>query len=149
MWALGDKVRQLPVRQVAQLLVASQKSREPLVMVGAIKPSLHFYTDQVVVYEGRSAGALVNLDDRLREEERRGWSGLPIEGPMGSSTALVVIDQGTTQRRHWQDLQPELLGKFGIYRVWRLDRRNLEKRANQLKAEGFHPGWQQPRPERF
>ena len=149
MWALGDKVRQLPVRQVAQLLVASQKSREPLVMVGAIKPSLHFYTDQVVVYEGRSAGALVNLDDRLREEERRGWSGLPIEGPMGSSTALVVIDQGTTQRSHWQDLQPELLGKFGIYMVWRLDRRNLEKRANQLKAEGFHPGWRQPRPERF
>ncbi|KZR63128.1 hypothetical protein [Prochlorococcus sp. MIT 1306] len=67
----------------------------------------------------------------------------------GSSTALVVIDQGTTQRRHWQDLPPELLGKFGIYRVWRLDRRTLEKRANQLKAEGFQTDWRQPRPERF
>ena len=149
MWALGDKVRQLPVRRAAELLLASQKPLEPLVMVGAMKPSLHFYTDQVVVYEGRSEGALVNLADRLQEEERQGWSGRPIGGPTGSPTALVVIDQGTTQRRHWQGLKPELLGEFGIYKVWRLDRLNLEMRANQLKAKDFQTDWRQPRPERY
>ncbi|HGY5531958.1 MAG TPA: glycosyltransferase family 39 protein, partial [Prochlorococcus sp.] len=132
-----------------QLLLDSQKPLEPLVMVGAMKPSLHFYTDQVVVYEGRSEGALVNLADRLQEEERQGWSGRPIEGPTGSPTALVVIDQGTTQRRHWQGLKPELLGEFGIYKVWRLDRLNLEMRANQLKAKDFQTDWRQPRPERY
>jgi hypothetical protein len=149
MWALGDKVRQLPVRQAAQLLLDSQKPLEPLVMVGVEKPSLHFYTDQVVVYEGSSEGALVNVADRLQEEERRGWSGRPIEGPTGSPTALVVIDQGTTQKRYWQGLKPELLGKFGIYMVWRLDRRSLEMRANQLKAEGLQTDWRQPRHERY
>ncbi|MCP4972466.1 MAG: glycosyltransferase family 39 protein [Prochlorococcus sp.] len=149
MWALGDRVRQLPVRQVAELMLTSQKAHEPLVMVGAMKPSLHFYTDQVVVYEGRSDRAFVNLADRLQFEKRQGWIARPIDGPQGSPTMLMVIDQGTAKRRYWQDLQPEKLGEFGVYRVWRLSRRRLEQRAQQLRAEGTQPNWRRPRPERF
>lgn len=149
MWNLGDRVRQLPIRQAAGLLLEQQKKQEPLVMVGAMKPSLHFYTNQIVVYEGRSKTAFVNLVDRLRHEKRRGWSGLPLFGPKGSPTALMVIDNGTTQQAHWKDLDPEILGQFGIYQIWRLDRARLEKRFNKYVKDGTLPNWRSPRPERF
>ena len=149
MWKLADQLRQLPLRQVASLIVSSKSKNEPLGMVGAAKPSMHFYTKQIVVYEGRSTGALVNLADRLRFEERRGWKGRPIFGSKGSKTALLVIDKSTTERPHWKGLSYKPLGEFGIYKVWRLDRRSLEKRANQLINKGFQPTWRIPRPERF
>jgi len=148
MIALGDRVRQLPVRQAAAEILRQQRSQpiEPLVMVGAMKPSLHFYTDQVVIYEGRSKGALVNLADRLRSERRRGWSGSPVDQ---SPTALVVIDVGTSERKHWQGLDPQQLGRYGVYRLWRIDRRRLEARAHRLEGDGIRKDWRDPRPERY
>jgi len=110
---------------------------------------LHFYTNNVVLYVGRSEYALVNLYDRLRNENRDGWSGLPIEGASGSKTTLVVIDNNTLRRRHWMGLQPEELGRFGIYRIWRIDRRKLENRATKLINEGINPNWENNRPERL
>ena len=120
-----------------------------MVMVGAMKPSLHFYTGQVILYEGQSDGALVNIADRLAQEQRRGWSGYPLGTPGASRTVLVLIDRGTAERDHWRNLQPELLGQIGIYDVWRLDRTRLEQRAQTLKADGVDADWQEPRPERY
>ena len=118
-------------------------------MVGAMKPSLHFYTGQVILYEGQSDGALVNIADRLAHEQRRGWTGYPLGRPGASSTVLVLIARGTAERDHWTDLQPELLGQIGIYDVWRLDRRRLEQRAQTLQAKGVEADWREPRPERY
>ena len=42
-----------------------------------------------------------------------------------------------------------MLGNFGVYSVWRLDRENLEIRANSLKRDGVISTWKNPRPERF
>ena len=120
-----------------------------MVMVGAMKPSLHFYTGQVILYEGQSDGALVNIADRLAHEQRRGWSGYPLGNPGASSTVLVLIDRVTAARDHWSDLQPLLLGQIGIYDVWRLDRSRLEQRAENLKADGVDADWREPRPERY
>ena len=120
-----------------------------MAMVGAMKPSLHFYTRQVILYEGQSDGALVNIADRLAHEQRRGWRGYPLGGPGASSTVLVLIDRGTAQRDHWSDLQPERLGRIGIYDVWRLDRSRLEQRARTLQEEGVEADWREPRPERY
>ncbi|MGC6483148.1 MAG: ArnT family glycosyltransferase [Synechococcus sp.] len=148
MMLLGDRVRQLPVRQIAEAIVHERASAvpEPLAMVGTMKPSLHFYTDQVVVYEGLSSGALVNLVDRFRKEQRRGFRGTSVEE---QPTALVVIDDRTSQRPHWQGLKPKQLARHGIYRLWRVDRRRLETRAEELRQQGVSPDWQDPRPERF
>jgi 4-amino-4-deoxy-L-arabinose transferase-like glycosyltransferase len=150
---LGDRVRQLPVREAAAEMLRQQRQQpqEPLAMVGAMKPSLHFYTGQVVVYEGRSKGALVNLADRLRFEQRRGWSGTPVERPTDQppATVLVLIDQGTTEREHWRGLEPQRLGRYGIFQLWRVDRRRLEQRARRLAADGNAPDWRRPRPERY
>ena len=147
--ALADALRQRPVREAASQLLAQQIPGEPLAMVGRMKPSLHFQTRQVVLYEGRSSGALVNLSDRLAHERRRGWQGKPLGQPDASPTVLMVIDSRTSQRRHWQGLQPQNLGRFGIYNVWRLDRSLLERRAGELKRAGVRADWFEPRPERF
>ncbi len=149
LFGLGDRLRQLPLRKAADLLLVLQKPLEPLVMVGAAKPSMHFYTKQVIVYEGRSSRALVNLAERLSEEQRDGWRGRPLYGAKGSPTALVVIDTITAQRPHWIGLGPEELGRFGIYMVWRLDRQKLDTRAQKIIDKGIESDWRRPRPERF
>ena len=149
MIGLGDRVRQLPVRQAAATMLRVQKPSEPLAMVGAMKPSLHFYTQQVVVYEGRSDSALVNLSDRLSHEQRRCWVGHPIDAKEGSPTVLIVIDSGTLERPYWKGLDPQVLGEFGIYRVVRIDRAKLNRRANELQDDGVELTWKTPRPERY
>ncbi len=146
---IGDRLRHLPVRQAASLIVHSQREKEPIAMVGALKPSLHFYTRQVVLYEGDSEEELVNLSERFKEERRQGWEGLPIQGSDGSKTALIVIDRYTSQRKYWQGLDEEKLGEFGIYKVWRINRINLQRRAISLREIGIKSNWRIPRPERL
>jgi len=154
-----DRLRQLPLRQASELLLSVQKPGEALVMVGINKPSVHFYTGQVVLYEGNTPRNLVNLTDRLGFEERQGWSGELLEKRNLidfllrrvdlSSTALILIDDKTSRLLHWKYLKPEVLGEFGIYKVWRIDRRILENRANQLINDGHRPNWRLPKAERF
>ena len=146
---LADQLRQLPVRNAADTLLANQRPGEPLAMVGAMKPSVHFHTGQVIVFEGRSDGALVNLSDRLSHERRRGWRGAPLGTPGASDTVLLVIDAGTARRNHWQGMEPEMLGRFGVYSVWRIERDRLEQRAADLIGDGVTANWRDPRPERF
>ncbi len=146
---LADRLRQLPLRQASELLINSKNINEPLVMVGAMKPSVHFYTNNVIVFEGRSKNALVNVSDRLKNESRRGWEGRPIHGSNSSKTTLLVIDKRSIEKPYWQGLNQKVLGEFGVYSVWRLNREDLDKRAKSLKKEGVMSTWKKPRPERF
>jgi len=146
---LADRLRQLPLREASKLLLNSKNRNEPFVMVGAMKPSIHFYTNHVIIFEGRSKNALLNVSDRLKNEKRRGWEGRPIHGSNGSKTTLLLIDKRLAAKSHWQGLNPEVLGEYGVYIVWRLNRENLETRAKALKKEGFSATWQNPRPEKF
>jgi hypothetical protein len=117
-------------------------------MVGAMKPSIHFYTNQVIIFEGRSKNALVNVSDRLKNEKRRGWEGRPIYGSNGSKTTLLLIDKRLAEKSHWKGLEPKVLGEFGVYSVWRLNRENLDRRAKALKKDGFIATWKNSRPEK-
>ncbi len=146
---LADKLRQLPLRQASELLLNSQKRNEQLVMVGAMKPSIHFYTNQIIIFEGRSKNAFVNVSDRLKNEKRRGWKASPIYGSNGSETTLLLIDKRSVEKSYWQGLNPKVLGNFGVYRVWRVNREILERRAKDLRTEGVISTWKNPRPERF
>ena len=146
---LADRLRQVPVRDAAEKMMQTRLADEPLAMVGAMKPSLHFHTGEVILYEGRSDGALVNLADRLTHEQRRGWRGHPLGSEQASETVLMLIDSGTAAQKHWRDLNPTRLGEFGIYEVWRLNRSLLESRARTLMADGVSADWFEPRPERF
>ena len=143
---LGDRLRGLPVREMAAAAVPQLRPGEHLAMVGILKPSLHYYTRHVVVYEGTSPGAMVNLADRLRRERRDGQ--VPTTAAEEPSV-LMVIDASTAALSHWRGLAPQELARSGLYRLWRLDRRRLEERVGQLRAQGNPPDWQLPRPERY
>jgi 4-amino-4-deoxy-L-arabinose transferase-like glycosyltransferase len=146
LWQLGDSMRGLPVREIARQAVLQRQGQESLAMVGILKPSLHYYSRQVVIYEGIEPADLANLADRLQRERRRDLVPLP---RALQPTVLVVIDQGTSRLPHWQGLQPTELARAGLYRLWRLDRSRLEQRAAELARRGISPTWQLPRPERY
>ena len=38
-----------------------------------------------------------------------------------TTTALLVIDTKTSELKHWEGLDPEVLGRLGIYKVWRIN----------------------------
>jgi hypothetical protein len=62
---------------------------------------------------------------------------------------LLVIDQQTAQAPHWRGLKPVELDRAGLYRLWRLDRRRLEQRSDELAAAGVPLEWRKPVPERY
>ena len=145
--ALGDRLRQLPVRRIAAAVVAERRGDEPLAMVGILKPSLHFYADQVVIYEGIQPNGPLNLNDRLRRERRRDQQPTPVT-PAG--TVLLVIDQRTAQLPHWRGLAHQALAAEGLFSLWRVQRLALDRWAAALERQGApRPDWQLPRPERY
>jgi 4-amino-4-deoxy-L-arabinose transferase-like glycosyltransferase len=143
---LGDRLRALPVRALALEVSARSRPGEPLAMVGLLKPSLHYYSRRVVLYEGAEPSGPVNLADRLERERRPGLA--PGPGRPGD-TVLVVIDGATAALPHWRDLDPRRLADAGPYHLWRVDRGRLERQAARLQAAGVAPDWDRPRPERY
>ena len=145
-WSLGDRLRGLPVRQMAAAAQAQLRPGESLAMVGILKPSLHYYSRNVVLYEGNERRGPVNLADRLRHEVRLGQEPSP---PARMPTVLVVIDQRTAALPFWRGLGPEILARAGLYSLWRLERQRLEQRAAELQATGQRITWTDPVPERY
>ena len=144
---LGDRVRQLPVRQIAAEVVRLRRPGEPLAMVGTLKPSLHYYTRQVVIFEGLRGYGLVNLADRLQREWRLGQRP---SAAIAGSTALVVIDRDTSRLAYWQPVAHTVLAHYGLYQLWRVDRLELARQAQALKNNfAVTANWQDPRPERY
>jgi 4-amino-4-deoxy-L-arabinose transferase-like glycosyltransferase len=144
---LGDRLRQQPIRRIAAMAVQRQRSKEPLAMVGILKPSLLFYTDQVVIYEGAQPNAAINLSDRLQREVRLGQQPSEV---MPEATFLLVIDERTARLPHWLGLRHQPLAQQGLFRLWRVGRLDLQHWAAQLAAAGVDaPDWHLPRPERY
>lgn len=143
---LGDQLRARPVRQLAALAADRVRPGEPLAMVGLLKPSLHYYSRRVVIFEGAEPSGCVNLADRLRRERRPGLAPRPARS---GESVLLVIDAGTAALPHWRGLKPELLGLASPYALLRIDRTRLERRAADLHAAGVAPDWDRPRPERY
>ncbi|MFM7313503.1 MAG: ArnT family glycosyltransferase [Cyanobium sp.] len=146
LWRVGDQLRGAPIRTLASVAAAHQRPAEPWAMVGQMKPSLHYYGHRVVIYEGRSRAALINLAQRLAHERR---SGLEPSSPSGQPTLLLVIDARTAAEAHWQGPAAVELGRAGTYRLLRLERRWLERRARLLEAGGERATWRRPRMERY
>ena len=144
---LGDRVRQLPVRQIAAEVVRLRRPGEPLAMVGTLKPSLHYYTRQVVIFEGLRGYGLVNLADRLQREWRLGQRP---SAAIAGNTVLVVMDRDTSRLAYWQPVAHTVLAHYGLYQLWRVDRLELARQAQALKDNfAVTANWQDPRPERY
>ena len=144
---LGDRLRQQPLRRIAAAVVAQRRTAEPLAMVGILKPSMHFYTDQVVIYEGVQPNGPLNLNDRLLRERRRQQQPSP---PSAEGSVLLVIDTRTAALPHWRGLPHQPLAQEGLFALWRVPRLALDRWAASLRAAGAPPpDWQEPRPERY
>lgn len=142
---LGDGLRSAPLRQIAQQIRLRSPSRQPVVLLGAVKPSLHFYAHRPVAFEGLSKQALVNLADRLRREPRFN------SRLMGSDAALLLVSAGSmNQRSPWRPLLHGPLAREGRYQLWRLDVAALQSAAAGLQHQrSLRPSWDADQPERF
>jgi 4-amino-4-deoxy-L-arabinose transferase-like glycosyltransferase len=146
LWSLGDQLRGAPVRAMAAAVRRQARPGEPLAMVGILKPSLHYYSRRLVLYEGQAPEGPINLADRLGRERRTGQ--LP-RSVAQQPSVLVVIDGATAALPHWRHLGATELARSGLYQLWRVDRRRLEARAVALARGGRNATWWRPRPERY
>ncbi len=148
-WKISDNLRQLPIRKVSSLILSSKLQNEPIAMVGINKPSLHFYTNQVIYYEKASKEGVVNLSERLYFEKRSLSKSSLTDISNKFKTILIVIDDKTSMSPFWRGLNPNVLGKYSIYNVWRLDRNMLDIRAKDIRSSGTYSDWREYNPERI
>ena len=147
---LADINRQLSLREASVLMVNLRKENESLAMVGINKPSLHFYTNSIIIYESYNINNLINLSERLELEKRIGWEGSEIGKSPGSESVLVLIDNNTSELYHWKILEPIELGRFGIYNLWRIDRLKLNQVSNNFRKDlKIESDWKKYNPERY
>ena len=143
---LADKSRQLPLRNISKQIISSRFDGEPLAMIGIRKPSLHFYSNQIVLYEPNSREGMVNLSERFQKDKR---TFLFDKTNYNSQTFLVVIDDNSKKEKHWNNINRQYLDKYGVYNLWRIKRKDLEYVVSILKEKGVLPNWRDEKFEKF
>ncbi|MDC3094060.1 glycosyltransferase family 39 protein [Prochlorococcus sp. AH-716-M10] len=143
---LADTSRQLPLRNISKQILNSRQGGETLAMIGIRKPSLHFYSKQIVFYESRNAEGVINLSDRLTFDRRINFQDKP---NYDNETFLVVIDKYSSIEEHWSNISHQKLGVYGIYNLWRIKKSDLNAQATNLLSNGFEANWRNKKVEKF
>ncbi len=143
---LADNLRQLPLRNIAKKIINVRSKREPVAMVGIRKPSLHFYSKQIVFYESSSASGMINLSERFNVGNRSNELDQP---NYQSDSFLVVIDKYSKKENHWDEINSQKLGTYGIYSLLRIKRRDLNFSAKKFKEVGINSTWRIKKYEKF
>ena len=143
---IADNLRQAPLRNISRQITNSRKSSEPLAMVGIRKPSLHFYSNQIVFYESSSPVGIINLSERFERDKR---SSSLDKTNYNSDSFLVVIDNYSYDKSHWKNIKRQELGVYGIYNLIRVKRFELEQNASAFKKKGLKSDWSKEKFERF
>ena len=143
---LADTSRQLPLRNISKLISDIREGRETLAMIGIRKPSLHFYSRQIVFYESSTEEGLINLSERLDTDRRENYEDQPA---YEYKSLLVVIDEYSSRRQQWSKINHQKLGKFGIYNLWRIQKSDLNKYSRFLVKSGYKSDWENRKVEKF
>jgi len=143
---LADTSRQLPLRNISKLILDIREGRETLAMIGIRKPSLHYYSRQIVFYEPNTEEGLINLSERLNTDRRENYEDQP---DYDYKSLLVVIDEYSTRRQQWSKINHHQLGKFGIYNLWRIQKSDLNEYSRFLVESGYKPDWENRKVEKF
>jgi len=143
---LADTSRQLPLRNISKLILDIREGRETLAMIGIRKPSLHYYSRQIVFYEPNTEEGLINLSDRLNTDRRENYEDQP---DYEYKSLLVVIDEYSSRRKQWSKINHQKLGKFGIYNLWRIQKSDLNKYSRFLVKSGYKSDWKNRKVEKF
>ncbi|WP_288236055.1 glycosyltransferase family 39 protein [uncultured Prochlorococcus sp.] len=143
---LADTSRQLPLRNISKLILDIREGRETLAMIGIRKPSLHYYSRQIVFYEPNTEEGLINLSERLNTDRRENYEDQP---DYEYKSLLVVIDEYSTRREQWSKINHQKLGKFGIYNLWRIQKSDLNRYSRLLVKSGYRSDWENRKVEKF
>jgi len=143
---LADTSRQLPLRNISKLILDIREGRESLAMIGIRKPSLHYYSRQIVFYEPNTEAGLINLSERLNTDRRENYEDQP---DYEYKSLLVVIDEYSTRGKQWSKINHQKLGKFGIYNLWRIQKSDLNKYSRFLVKSGYKSDWENRKVEKF
>ena len=143
---LADNLRQLPLRNISNRILNVRSKKEPIAMIGIRKPSLHFYSKQIVFYESSSPTGLVNLSERFNLAKRSNELDQP---NYESDSFLVVIDKYSKKEKHWTNINSQKLGNYGIYSLLRIKRNDLNIYAKNFKTGGVEPTWRMKKFEKF
>ena len=135
---IADNLRQEPLRSISKKIIDVRSRREPIAMIGIRKPSLHFYSKQIIFYESSSPSGLVNLSERFIFEKRSNELDQP---NYQSESFLVVIDKYSQKSKHWNEINSQLLGTYGIYSLLRIKREDLNYIAKEFKKDGIQSNW--------
>ena len=143
---LADTSRQLPLRDISKLILDIREGKEALAMIGIRKPSLHYYSRQIVFYEPNTKEGLVNLSERLITDRRENYEDQP---DYEYKSLLVVIDEYSSRQKHWSNINHQKLGTYGIYNLWRIQKDDLNKNSELLVNSGFKSNWKNRKVEKF
>ncbi len=143
---LADTSRQLPLRNISKLILDIREGKETLAMIGIRKPSLHYYSRQIVFYEPNTEEGLINLSERLNTDRRENYKDQP---DYEYKSLLVVIDELSSRRKQWSKINHQKLGKFGIYNLWRIQKSDLNKNSKFLVNSGYKSDWKNRKVEKF
>jgi len=143
---LADTSRQLPLRNISKLILDIREGRETLAMIGIRKPSLHYYSRQIVFYEPNTEEGLINLSERLNTDRRENYEDQP---DYEHKSLLVVIDEYSSRRKQWSKINHDQLGKFGIYNLWRIQKSDLNRHSKFLVNNGYKSDWKNRKVEKF
>ena len=143
---LADTSRQLPLRNISKLILDIRQGRETLAMIGIRKPSLHYYSRQIVFYEPNTEEGLINLSERLNTDRRENYEDQP---DYEYKSLLVVIDEYSARQQQWSKINHQKLGKFGIYNLWRIQKSDLNKYSKFLVKSGYKSDWENRKVEKF
>ena len=143
---LADTSRQLPLRNISKLILDIRDGRETLAMIGIRKPSLHYYSRQIVFYEPNTEEGLINLSDRLNTDRRKNYEDQP---DYEYKSLLVVIDKYSSLKDHWLNINHQKLGEYGIYNLWRIQKSDLSKYSKFLVNNGYKSDWKNRKVEKF
>jgi len=143
---LADTSRQLPLRNISKLISDIREGKETLAMIGIRKPSLHYYSRQIVFYEPNTKEGLINLSDRLNTDRRKNYEDHP---DYEYKSLLVVIDEYSSSQLHWSNINHQKLGEYGIYNLWRIKKSDLNKYSEFLVNSGYKSDWKNRKVEKF
>ena len=143
---LADTSRQLPLRNISKLILDTREGKETLAMIGIRKPSLHYYSRQIVFYEPNTQEGLINLKERLNNDRRKNYQDEP---DYQYKSLLIVIDDYSSQEAHWSNINHEKLGKYGIYNLWRINKKDLNEYSEFLINNGYKSNWKNRQVEKF
>jgi len=143
---LADTSRQLPLRNISKLILDIREGRETLAMIGIRKPSLHYYSRQIVFYEPSTEEGLINLSERLNTDRRENYEDQP---DYEYKSLLVVIDEYSSRQQHWSNINHQKLGEYGIYNLWRIQKSDLNNYSELLVNSGYKSDWKNRKVEKF